>query len=109
MKHRPKDMDQRKFIDDIRGKQENILWPDTVRNSRSVDAYLWKGSPSAPLVQRIGAWLFGLCFFVLGLRELIVSIQLRDWLFILLSVGSIFLGTRIFINGCKKKKRSMKP
>jgi len=56
--------------DELRVKQENILWPNTVRNGRSVDALIWKGSPEATLVQRIGIWLFGLAFFAVGLEML---------------------------------------
>ena len=52
-------------IEEIKAKQRNTAWPDTIVNSRGVDEFLWKGSSDAPLVQRIGAWIFGLTF-VLG-------------------------------------------
>lgn len=42
--------------------QRNTLWPDTLRNGALVDAFLWKGSPNATPIQRIGIALFGLLF-----------------------------------------------
>jgi len=35
---------QRTLSDKLRSKQRNIVWPDTLINGRSVDAFLWKGS-----------------------------------------------------------------
>jgi hypothetical protein len=48
--------------DDARSRQRNTVWPDTLRNGRFVDVFLWRGSPDATLVQRIGTTLFGLLF-----------------------------------------------
>jgi hypothetical protein len=48
--------------DDVRARQRNTVWPDTLRNGRVVDSFIWKGSPDATLVQRIGVALFGLLF-----------------------------------------------
>ena len=58
------------FIDESKKRQRNIVFPDTVRNGRTVDAYLWKGNPDAPLVQRIGACLIGLFYMAVGLTVL---------------------------------------
>ena len=64
------------FIDDIRRSQRNVVWPDPVVNSRSVDEFLWKGSASPTLVQRIGAWLFGVSLIGPGAGCVIVAIAL---------------------------------
>ena len=56
-----------RFSEEIKASQENVLWPNVVRNSRRSDALLWRGSPDATLVQRIGICLFGLAFFGIGL------------------------------------------
>jgi hypothetical protein len=48
--------------DDIRARQRSTVWPDTLRNGRVVDSFIWKGSPDATLVQRIGIALFGFLF-----------------------------------------------
>lgn len=34
------------FLEESRQRQRNVVFPDTVRNARSVDAFLWKGSPN---------------------------------------------------------------
>jgi hypothetical protein len=56
-----------KFLDDVQAKQRNTVWPDTMRNGRSVDSLIWKGAPSATRVQRIGIAIFGMFFLILGL------------------------------------------
>src|SRR5216684_2671063 len=108
MRRRTKPADQRAFIDDVRDRQKNILWPDTMRNARSVDEYLWKGSENAPLVQRIGAWLFGLSLIGLGLELLIRFRQHWDWYSTLYAFAAISLGIRTFLNGFKWPKRKIK-
>jgi hypothetical protein len=62
-------------MEEIEAKQRNTVWPDTLRNSRSVDEFLWKGSSDAPLVQRAGAWIFGLTFILLSLALLDVAYE----------------------------------
>lgn len=62
MSHR--DLDD--FLEESRQRQRNVVFPDTVRNARSVDAFLWRGSPNPTRVQRIGAWLFGLTLIGTG-------------------------------------------
>jgi hypothetical protein len=57
---------RKKFIESIKAKQRNTVWPDTLINSRGVDEFLWKGSPDPSLVQRLAAFIFGLTFVLLG-------------------------------------------
>ena len=47
---------------EIEDRQKNTLWPDTLRNSALVDAFLWRGSRNATPIQRIGIFLSGLLF-----------------------------------------------
>jgi hypothetical protein len=44
----------------LREKQSSTVFPDTMRNGKSVDAFLWHGSSDATTVQRVGACLFGI-------------------------------------------------
>lgn len=107
-----RDLDE--FIQETRASQRNIVFPDTVRNGRSVDAFLWHGSPDPPLVQRIGAWIFGSTFIGLGLSSFIMAAAfIRDgsWsgfgVFILIGFLVLLFGIRTFRNGFPKpKKRS---
>ena len=92
-------MDNHRLGDEItdkaRAKQSNTIWPDTLRNTPSVDRLLWHGSPDATLVQRIGSLIFGLAFFSIGLafsywwtwRHLVLTL--------LLGLLMILLGIRV--------------
>jgi uncharacterized membrane protein len=96
-----------KFIDEYRSRQRNIVFPDTVRNGRLVDVFIWKGSPHPTLVQRIAAWMFGVFFIGFGLWNLSLDVKARIeegfsigvvfWASI--SVSFILLGIRVFRNG----------
>ena len=98
-----------RMVAEIKDKQRNIVFPDTVRNSRNVDAFLWKGSPDAPLVQRMGAWIIGLfflgwgfCFLYMGYREPSLPI------FFYSTVGLV-LGGKIFLNGFRRHREAGGP
>jgi len=51
-----------RLVSEVRSRQRNTVWPDTLRNTALVDCFLWKGSPDATPVQRIGTFLFGMLF-----------------------------------------------
>jgi hypothetical protein len=95
---------QDRAIEEIRAKQRSTVWPDAMRNSRSVDAFLWKGSPDAPLVQRIGAWIFGLTFILCGLGWVSVAYEKGDFVFGALSIVWFALGGKVFLNGFRRRK-----
>jgi hypothetical protein len=94
------------FLEESRKRQRNVVFPDTVRNARSVDAFLWKGLPNPTRAQRVGSWLFGRTFIGLGAFLITFVGAARsdgEWVaaFVLtfMSVGAIALGIRIFCNG----------
>lgn len=100
--------DRRNLAGEMRAKQRNILWPDTLINSRAVDAFLWRGATNPTLVQRIGAWLFGLSFMAAGLG--CVSLALLDgtWSWGPIAIGAFGIvgfavGIKTFLNGWPKK------
>jgi hypothetical protein len=104
------------FLEESRQRQRNIVFPDTVRNARSVDAFLWKGSPNPTRVQQIGAWLFGLTEVGLGACLMtLVGAARRDgeWIpaFVLtvMSVGMIALGIRTLRNGFPRQRSGPNP
>jgi hypothetical protein len=99
--------DHRRFEQEIRSRQRNIVFPDTTRNSRYMYKALWQGSRDAPLVQRVGAWLFGLWFMVSGLMLLNVAVGERTggWLLFIFALGYFVVGMKIFLNGFKRKQR----
>ena len=48
MKLKTETSDNDESIEAIKAKQRNTVWPDTMVNSRGVDAFLWRGDPDAP-------------------------------------------------------------
>ena len=101
MTERP-EFQQQRLVEEIKAKQSNTLWPDAIKNSRGVDEFLWKGSPNAPMVQRIGAWIFGLFFLMAGLSFLDVAYERQAPLVLVISLAFFALGTRICLNGFRK-------
>jgi len=61
--------------EDIEARQRNTVWPDTVRNSAIIDAFLWKGDPNAKPVQRIGLIILALFFLLFCLFLITVPFQ----------------------------------
>ena len=110
MSHR-RDLD--KFIDEFRARQQNSSFPDTVRNGRSVDFFLWKGSPNPSLVQRIGAWMFGFVF--MGFGGVFFSVAVTERVengfsfavvfLVAMSLAAVLLGIRVFRNGFPKRAK----
>ena len=95
---------QHKVISEIRAKQRNIVFPDTLRNSRGVDEYLWKGSPNATRVQRVASWMFG-CFFILaGVAFVDVAFEKQDWPSGVFSICWFLVGGKVFLNGFRRSR-----
>ena len=93
---------QQKLTEEIKAKQSNILWPDAMKNSSGVDAFLWKGAPDAPLVQRIGASIFGLFFLLAGVSFLDVAHKKHEPLYLVMAFAFFALGTRVCLNGFRR-------
>jgi hypothetical protein len=53
--------------EDIEAKQRATVWPDTLRNGSSVDAFLWKGDQHAKPIQRAGLFVFGVAFLLIAI------------------------------------------
>lgn len=101
--------DPEKFIEDVRAKQRNTVWPDTLLNGRSVDEFLWKGSADAPLIQRIGAIIFGL-FFMFGGAMMVeadreTTPERKSLIPVIVGVGFFLVGLRVFFNGFRRRTR----
>jgi hypothetical protein len=103
------------FIEQKAADQRNIVFPDTVRNGRSVDVFLWRGSPDPTIVQRIAAWMIGLFLVSIGLGFLT---QIRSasedeypWagyvVGFLWSFACIAGGAKVFRNGFRNRSRKV--
>jgi hypothetical protein len=64
--------------EDVAARQRATVWPDTLRNGATIDAFLWKGDPNAKPVQRVGLIIFALFFLLLGLFLMAIPFQ-RDF------------------------------
>lgn len=69
--------DKARLQSEVACKQRNTVWPDTAMNGSRVDEFLWKGSPSATGVQRVGAAIFGLFFAISGAVFLSFAVEAR--------------------------------
>jgi hypothetical protein len=99
---------QGQFIEEMEARQRNTVWPDTLLNGRSVDEFLWKGSPDAPLVQRIGAWVFGLTFMLLAMALIEIDRETtpdrKSIALVILAIAFLFVGLKVFLNGFRRRK-----
>ena len=77
-------------------------------NSSSVDGFLWKGSENAPLVQRIGAWIFGFFFMLMGVVFIEIDREIEDYrksiLAVIVGVAFFMVGIKVFRNGFRRRK-----
>jgi hypothetical protein len=94
-------------IDEIDASQPNVVLPDLVGDARSVDAFLWKGSPNPTRVQRTAARILGVVEMGLGLEifALAVRDRVRDGfsfgvvIEVAVALAAVLLGSRTFRNG----------
>ena len=73
-----------------------------MKNSRGVDEFLWKGAPNAPLVQRIGAWIFGIMFLLFGIVFLDIAHKMHSPFDLVIALAFFALGTRVCLNGFRR-------
>ena len=106
MKHHRRASGLDKYIDDIKSKQNNIIWPNPLRNSGSVDAFLFKGSANPRPVQRVAAWLFGLTYIAGGVIFLGVAWHVKEnaWIPASLGVALLAVGIWIFHSGVRRHR-----
>jgi hypothetical protein len=91
-----------KYLDDVRASQRNTVWPDPLRNSRAVDEFLWKGSSKAPLVQRVGALIFGLAYLFAGAGLAAILLDRRLYAGLVIVVVSWLIAGKLLLNVIRK-------
>jgi hypothetical protein len=96
------------LIEDVKASQRNTLWPDAMVNSSSVDALLWKGSPKATKVQRIGIAIWGLTFACLGAFFELVASEKHEPFLMFFGLLWFALGAKILLNAFKRNPRPTK-
>lgn len=112
LKHTEKELGGKKdldsYMESVRARQRNLIWPDVLRNSRSVDEFLWKGARDAPLVQRIGAVIVALAYLIVVLAFISLAIEQGSWFIgafaaIPFGVGAWFIRNALMRNRHKGK------
>jgi hypothetical protein len=92
------------MLEEIKDKQRNIVWPDTLRNGRDVDALVFRGSPKATLVQRIGILLFGVALLMMAIAMIDVGKEGNSFAFYGAGIGLLLLGAWVLFNGMRRNK-----
>ena len=97
-----KELEFERVREEIEAKQRATVWPDTIRNGVSVDAFLWKGDPHAKPVQRAGLIVFGLAFLLLAATIASIPFEkgFADGWFIdsLMALFALLISLRLFRN-----------
>lgn len=91
--------------EDIEAKQRTTVWPDTMRNGSSVDAFLWNGDPHAKPVQRAGLVIFGSMFLLISVGFAVVPFAKNfedgwgiSFIEFLIGLFFLFISLRLFRN-----------
>jgi len=87
---------------DVEDSQKSILWEDSLKGGRSVDAFLWKGDPKAKPIQRAGLIVFGLMFLLLAVGIASIPFQKHfeeGWVIEFgMGAGALLIALRLFRN-----------
>ena len=95
-----------RLLEELEARQRNVDWQDTMRKGMSVDALLWRGSPEATSVQRVGIAVFGILFLSLGLFFVFaLAPQIHSVLSVMIGILLAALGTRVTLNAFRRKPK----
>jgi hypothetical protein len=87
------------WSEELEAKQRNLVWPDTMRNSRGVDVLFFKGDPKAPTVQRVGCWVFGISMFFVTATSIAELLDSKDAGWAIMAIFSGAFGGWVFSRG----------
>jgi len=96
------------LTEDVRARQQDVLWPDAMVNSSSVDALLWKGSPNATKVQRVGIAIWGLAFACIGAVSEMGAYEKRELFLALFGLPWLALGAKLCFNAFKRNPKPVR-
>jgi hypothetical protein len=88
--------------EDAEASQKSILWEDGLRNGTSVDAFFWRGDPSAKPIQRAGLVVFGIAFLIIAIAIASIPFQ-KDFedgsgVAFLIALFALLISLRLFRN-----------
>jgi preprotein translocase subunit SecF len=91
-----------RYIEDVEARQRNVLWPDTLKNAKSVDKLIFVGSTTASPIQRIGMLLFAFSFIGIGLVLLVQDFRAGSAVGIFVDFIPALLGVIVLVNALRK-------
>lgn len=74
----PETPELRRIREEAEAKQRGVVWPDMLRQSRSIDGFLWNGDRKAKPVQRAALVLYSIMFLFLSVGFLAVAWKIND-------------------------------
>lgn len=90
---------------EMRNRQMNVVWPGPLVNGTRVDKLVFKGSPNASPLQRIGMLIFGLHFLFIGVAFVFMGTVYHLLAVAVYSLPFFALGARILYNAFRSKNR----
>jgi len=97
--------DWRTFQQEMRERQRNIVFPDTVRNARYLYQALWHGSPTATWVQRMGAAALAVLWVGSGVGLVAISHDNGSFLGIMEGLLGTALGAKVLHSAFRHRKQ----
>jgi hypothetical protein len=108
-RHPERRADGEDFIREIKNRQRNIVWPGPLVNGRLVDKLLWKGSPDATAVQRVGIAIIGLSLLLAGSVFLSFAKADKSPVVAVIAYLWLLLGARTLYNAFRRRRTGGSP
>jgi hypothetical protein len=86
---------------EVQARQRNTTWPDAMVNSKSVDELIFKGSPKATKVQRVGIAIIGGTYLLAGLGIMMIASEQHSRISGFVSIVALAVGIRIIWNAVR--------
>lgn len=99
--------EEREFDAQVRARQRNTIWPDTLRGDYDVDSFVFSRTARATPLQRIGIAIFAFIFLMPAIPLVYFAFTedlptLARAFLLLLAVPFALLGLRLVRNACRR-------
>ena len=80
--------ERRRIREEAEAKQRGVVWPDMLRQSRSIDGFFWNGDRKATPIQRAALVLYSVMFLSLTALFTFMAWKFNDdWTARLICIG----------------------
>jgi uncharacterized membrane protein HdeD (DUF308 family) len=94
-------------MEEMSAKERNAVWSNPRKDSLSVGALLWKGSPDATKVQRIGVLIFGVTFISVGIANALLGRENGASVQVFFGVLLALVGTKVTLSAFRRRRKSI--